>query len=119
MAGTDPKDPLVALIFSPVGCVLAVVSADIDHHQHKGRVVECRRHYTDVQLTMAGVWDLQYCMSWDGLGHGAGTPRPTCTENKEADTIIVKFFDKHPAELKVRRCFCDGRPSGRVDARRP
>jgi monoterpene epsilon-lactone hydrolase len=89
LAGTDPKDPLVAPVFSPdvlkkFPPTLLITGS---------RSAEASgAYYSDIQLTKAGV-DSELHV-WDGLWHGAYM-NPALPENKEVGQIIVNFFNKH------------------------
>jgi monoterpene epsilon-lactone hydrolase len=89
LAGTDPKDPLVAPIFSPE--VLRKFPPTLILTSTRAAESSAAA-YTDVQLTKLGVASELHM--WDGLGHG-GYNAPDLPENKEADGIIVRFFDRH------------------------
>lgn len=88
-AGTDPKDPLIAPVYSPD--VLAkfpptlVVTATRD-------MALSSAVYTHTQLVKAGV-DAELHV-WEGLGHGFFYS-PDMPESKEAYDVIVHFFDQH------------------------
>ena len=89
LAGTNPKDPLVAPIYSPN--VLRNFPPTLILTSSRAAESSAAA-YTDIQLTKLGV-ESEFHM-WDGLGHG-GYNTPDLPENKEADTIIVRFFDRH------------------------
>jgi acetyl esterase/lipase len=89
LEGTDPKDPLVAPIFSPN--VLEKFPPTLILTSSRALDASAAA-YTDIQLTKVGVASEFH--EWDGYGHGAfmlaGQP-----EADDAADIIVRFFDKH------------------------
>jgi epsilon-lactone hydrolase len=92
LAGVDPKDPLVAPLFSPdvlkkfPPTLLITGSRSVE---------SSLAYYSDIQLTKAGVESELHV--WDGLWHGAYM-NPTLPESKEVAQIVVNFFNKHLGE---------------------
>jgi monoterpene epsilon-lactone hydrolase len=89
LADVDPKDPLVAPVFSPdvlkkFPPTLLITGSRSEESSGA--------YFSDIQLTKAGV-DSELHV-WDGLWHGAYT-NPALPEYKEVDEIVVNFFDKH------------------------
>lgn len=89
LAGTNPKDPLVAPVYSQD--VLRKFPPTLIMTGYRAAEASAAA-YTDIQLTKAGV-DSEFHM-WDGLGHGAFLLAET-PEADEAENVIVRFFDKH------------------------
>jgi epsilon-lactone hydrolase len=92
LAGVDPKDPLVAPVYSPdvlkkFPPTLLITGSRSEESSGA--------FYSDLQLTKAGV-DSELHV-WDGLWHGAYM-NPAVPEGKEVDQIIVNFFNKHLGE---------------------
>jgi len=92
LAGVDPKDPLVAPVYSPdvlkkFPPTLLITGSRSEESSGA--------FYSDIQLTKAGV-DSELHV-WDGLWHGAYM-NPAVPEGKEVDQIIVNFFNKHLGE---------------------
>jgi len=92
LAGTDPKDPLVAPINSPE--ILAkfpptLIITGTRGFEMSGAI------YTHTQLVKLGVdADLHV---WEGLFHGFFY-NPDVPESRDCYDVIVKFFDKHLAK---------------------
>jgi acetyl esterase/lipase len=89
LAGTDPKDPLVAPVFSPE--VLkrfppTVILTGSRSDEASGA------YYSDLQLTKAGVESELHV--WDGLWHG-GFLSADLPEHEEVHQLVVNFFNKH------------------------
>jgi len=89
LAGTDPKDPLVAPINSPQ--ILAkfpptLIITGTRGFEMSGAV------YTHAQLVKAGVEAELHV--WDGMFHGFFY-NPDVPESRESYDVMIKFFDKH------------------------
>jgi len=89
LAGVDRKDPLVAPVFSPeilkkFPPTLLITGSRSEESSGA--------YYSDLQLTKAGV-DSELHV-FDGLWHGAYM-HPELPENREAEQIVVEFFNKH------------------------
>jgi len=89
LAGTDPKDPLVAPINSPE--TLAKFPPTLIITATRGFEMSGAL-YTHAQLVKLGVEaDLHV---WDGLFHGFFY-NPDVPESRDAYDVMVKFFDRH------------------------
>jgi len=89
LAGTDPKDPLVAPINSPE--ILAKFPPTLIITATRGFEMS-GAIYTHTQLVKQGV-DAELHV-WDGLFHGFFY-NPDVPESRDCYDIIVKFFDRH------------------------
>ncbi len=89
LAGTDPKDPLVAPINSPA--MLAKFPPTLVITATRGFELS-GAVYTHNQLVKHGV-DAELHV-WDGLFHGFFY-NPDVPESRDCYDIIVKFFDRH------------------------
>jgi acetyl esterase/lipase len=88
-SGTDPKDPLVAPIYSPE--MLAKFPPTLIITGTRGFEMSSAL-YTHTQLVKLGVnADLHV---WEGLFHGFFY-NPDVPESREAYDVIVRFFDRH------------------------
>lgn len=93
LAGTDPKDPLVAPINSPETLAKfppTLIITATRGFEMSGAI------YTHTQLVKHGV-DAELHV-WDGLFHGFFY-NPDVPESRDCYDVIVKFFDRH---LKTR-----------------
>ena len=89
LAGTDPKDPLVAPINSPA--ILSSFPPTLIITATRGFEMS-GAFYTHTQLVKLGVEaDLHV---WDGLFHGFFY-NPDVPESRDCYDVIVKFFDRH------------------------
>jgi len=89
LAGTDPKDPLVAPINSPE--ILAKFPPTLIITATRGFEMS-GAIYTHAQLVKQGV-DAELHV-WDGLFHGFFY-NPDVPESRDCYDVIVKFFDRH------------------------
>jgi len=89
LAGVDRKDPLVAPVFSPEVLKKFPPTLLITGSRSEE---SSGAYYSDLQLTKAGV-DSELHV-FDGLWHGAYM-HPELPENREAEQIVVEFFNKH------------------------
>jgi acetyl esterase/lipase len=89
LAGTDPKDPLVAPINSPE--ILAKFPPTLIVTATRGFEMS-GAIYTHTQLVKMGV-DAELHV-WDGLFHGFFY-NPDVPESRDCYDVIVKFFDRH------------------------
>ncbi len=89
LAGTDPKDPLVAPINSPE--ILAKFPPTLIITATRGFEMS-GAIYTHTQLVKLGV-DAELHV-WDGLFHGFFYD-PDVPESRDCYNVIVKFFDRH------------------------
>lgn len=89
LAGTDPKDPLVAPINSPA--ILAKFPPTLIITATRGFEMS-GAVYTHTQLVKRGV-DAELHV-WDGLFHGFFYD-PDVPESRDCYDVIVKFFDRH------------------------
>lgn len=89
LAGTDPKDPLVAPVNSPG--ILAKFPSTLIITATRGFEMS-GAIYTHAQLVKQGV-DAELHV-WDGLFHGFFY-NPDVPESRDCYDVIVKFFDRH------------------------
>jgi len=89
LAGVDRKDPLVAPVFSPEVLKKFPPTLLITGSRSEE---SSGAYYSDLQLTKAGV-DSELHV-FDGLWHGAYM-HPELPENREAEQIVVEFFNRH------------------------
>jgi monoterpene epsilon-lactone hydrolase len=89
LAGTDPKDPLVAPINSPE--ILAKFPPTLVITATRGFEMS-GAIYTHTQLVKQGV-DAELHV-WDGLFHGFFY-NPDVPESRDCYNVIVRFFDRH------------------------